>query len=184
VSPGSFPTGQGHVPPADLVPPPPPVNPDDDPNAMQNVDDAMSLPYLPPSFVIPSYVPTQDNPPIPPVQWNDLASLFHTVVEMGNTLREISKSEDAACMTLSATYQGMLNISHQFQNMQTQPPAPKSPPKFKEAEFFNGKAMRVEPFIKEMEDAIFLLGATLPTDRHKCIYFTMYLGAGTPKDWQ
>ncbi|KAF9266602.1 hypothetical protein L218DRAFT_78225 [Marasmius fiardii PR-910] len=64
ISLGSFPTGQGHVSPADPIPPPPPVNPENDLNAMQNMDNTTNLPYQPSSFAAPSYVPTCGEAPV------------------------------------------------------------------------------------------------------------------------
>ncbi|KAF5343135.1 hypothetical protein D9758_015228 [Tetrapyrgos nigripes] len=57
------------------------------------------------------------------------------------------------------------------------------PPTFTLPDKFKGKASDVEFFIREVKDAVELLGLSLPSDRHKCIWMSTLLGDGSPRQW-
>ncbi|KAF5325579.1 hypothetical protein D9758_018233 [Tetrapyrgos nigripes] len=57
------------------------------------------------------------------------------------------------------------------------------PPSFTQPEKFKGKSSDVEYFIREVTDAIELLGPSLLTERSKCLWMTTLLGDGSPKQW-
>lgn len=56
-------------------------------------------------------------------------------------------------------------------------------PKFRDPRTFDGKVASVTPFLGEITSAIYLQGNALVSDRHKAIYFSLYLKDGSPKSW-
>ena len=60
---------------------------------------------------------------------------------------------------------------------------PKGAPKFKEPALFDGKSSKVTEFVQDMKNAIWLSRNVLPTPYDECIYFSTFLGQGSPREW-
>lgn len=65
----------------------------------------------------------------------------------------------------------------------TIPVDPRGTPRFKEPAMFGGSASEVDPWIHDMESAVYLQRAMLPTDRDKVLYAVGFLKPGSPKSW-
>lgn len=127
--------------------------------------------------------PAQPPAPTPGPSWADyhaaitaLANLQQQQVAIGQALHSLGEKIE----TLSAPPPSKPPPPPQPIN---DPNTPRGAPRFKEPRVFDGKAGSVEPFLNEIRGATHLQRATLPTDRDKSIYLSMYLGNGTPKMW-
>ncbi|KAJ3500264.1 hypothetical protein NMY22_g19315 [Coprinellus aureogranulatus] len=56
-------------------------------------------------------------------------------------------------------------------------------PKFRDPRMFNGRSDQVDPFLREIRNAIGLQRNVLLTERDKTRYFSLYLADGTPTAW-
>ncbi|KAJ3550821.1 hypothetical protein NMY22_g186 [Coprinellus aureogranulatus] len=56
-------------------------------------------------------------------------------------------------------------------------------PKFREPRMFTGAADQVDGFLREIENALYLQRNSLTTDRDRVVYFSFYLGDGSPGSW-
>lgn len=64
-----------------------------------------------------------------------------------------------------------------------EPALPRGGLKFHEPRVFDGKVRSVNPFLDEIESAVWLQRASLVTDLDKALYFYTYLKDGSPKSW-
>jgi hypothetical protein len=58
-----------------------------------------------------------------------------------------------------------------------------SAPKFREPRSFNGKADQVDPFLREIDNALTLQRHAISTERDKTRYFSLYLADGISNSW-
>ncbi|KAJ3508707.1 hypothetical protein NMY22_g16531 [Coprinellus aureogranulatus] len=56
-------------------------------------------------------------------------------------------------------------------------------PKFREPRMFTGAADQVDGFLCEIENALYLQRNSFTTDRNRVVYFSLYLGDGSPGSW-
>ncbi|OCH85188.1 hypothetical protein OBBRIDRAFT_331111, partial [Obba rivulosa] len=56
-------------------------------------------------------------------------------------------------------------------------------PRFKDPRTFDGSAAQVEPFLTEMENALYLQRRSITTDYEKSLYLSTWLKDGSPKSW-
>ena len=55
--------------------------------------------------------------------------------------------------------------------------------KHREPRVFDGRADQVNPFLREVNNAVFLQRRSLTSDRDKVIYVSFYLADGAPSSW-
>ncbi|KAF5343845.1 hypothetical protein D9758_015903 [Tetrapyrgos nigripes] len=92
-------------------------------------------------------------------------------------------TSDQSGSTSTSTSDPMANTAFTTSSSTTTTSSSQKPPTFELPDKFKGKASEVEYFIREVKDAIELLGLSLPSDRQKCIWMARLLGDGSPKQW-
>ena len=119
---------------------------------------------------------TTPQPPDP--TFKDYHNLARAVTTLGLQAGLVEENQ-------RAIGRGFEALTKRIESLATQnvPSGPKSSARFKEPRVFNGSATDVEPFLEEIQSAIELSRSSLITERDKTLYFSTFLGNGSPKSW-
>ncbi|KAF5342091.1 hypothetical protein D9611_002010 [Ephemerocybe angulata] len=111
---------------------------------------------------------------------DDRQTLWRSIYALGQNMDNFAQHQHHTTAATTAVMQSMVD---RLASAHLSSGSGSGAPKFRDPRMFNGKSNQVEPFLREIRNAIDLQRRVLVTQRDKTRYFSLYLQDGTPTSW-